>query len=79
MEAGIKLRSFLPEGFSLVDETVYFGGPDLMVNGMPEGGTPIDFSVEAGELVATLPALAKGNDYLIHYSITYTGRRSMRT
>lgn len=73
LEAGIKLRSFLPEGFSLVDETVYFGGPDLMVNGMPEGGTPIDFSVEAGELVATLPALAKGNDYLIHYSITYTG------
>ncbi|MFR0816187.1 MAG: hypothetical protein ACLSIL_17995 [Enterococcus casseliflavus] len=73
LEAGIKLSSIFPEGLSLVDETVYFGGPDLMVNGMPEGGTPIDFSVEAGELVATLPALAKGNDYLIHYSITYTG------
>lgn len=73
LESGILLSSLFPEGLSLVPEAVYFGkASEIMVNGMPEGGTALPFVIENGQLVATLPDMVKGNEYIVHFSVNYT-------
>ncbi|MEB8398396.1 legume lectins beta domain protein [Enterococcus casseliflavus] len=73
LESGILLSSLFPEGLSLVPEAVYFGkASEIMVNGMPEGGTALPFAIENGQLVVTLPDMVKGNEYIVHFSVNYT-------
>lgn len=73
LESGITLSSLFPEGLSLVPEAVYFGkASEIMVNGLPEGGTALPFVIENGQLITTLPDMVKGNDYIVHFSINYT-------
>lgn len=73
LESGILLSSLFPEGLSLVPEAVYFGkASEIMVNGMPEGGTALPFAIENRQLVVTLPDMVKGNEYIVHFSVNYT-------
>lgn len=73
LESGILLSSLFPEGLSLVPEAVFFGkASEIMVNGMPEGGTALPFAIENGQLVVTLPDMVKGNEYIVHFSVNYT-------
>lgn len=73
LNPGIKLKLTLPDNVSVKD-TVYFGKPeDTMINGFPDGGSPIEYIRETGQISVVLPKLEKGNAYIVHFRVKYSG------
>lgn len=73
LETGIKIKLTLPDSLSVKDN-VYFGKvEDIIYNGFPDGGTPIEFTREAGQISVVLPKLEKGNAYIVHFRVKYSG------
>lgn len=73
LNPGLTVTLALPENLSIVDN-VYFGKvEETMANSFPEGGALLEYTRDAEKLTAVLPKLEKGNAYIIHFTVQYTG------